>query len=184
MNNISLEAARIAVASSTALNTQRNIHYYKVPSSCAVGSPQVLQRHCHRKEYCMCGKRQMCHLLKGKWGAKPKIQLFNFSLLKRVACASSCCLTDPWMPKGKQCFNFSSLRIPNCSILFIKGKWQTLNEDKRKHSLPLWGSTTLLYKVAIGHSKMNWAPVHTDKNISSSIPTNTWSSWHSPVILL
>lgn len=156
MNNISLEAARVAAASSTALHTQSKIYFCKVPSSFAVGSPQVLQGHHQSKEYCMCSKRQMCHLLKGKLGTKPKMQPFNFFLLKRVTCtSSSCCLADPWMPKGKQCFNFSSMRIPNCSILFIKGKWQTLNEDKRKHSVPLWGSTTLLYKVVIGHSKMN-----------------------------
>lgn len=59
------------------------------------------------------------------------------------------------MPKGKQCFNFSSMRIPKCSVLFIKGKWQTLNEDKRKHYVPLWGRATLLYKVVIEHTKMN-----------------------------
>jgi len=156
MNNISLEAARVAAASATALHTQGKIDYRKVPSSLAVGLPQVLQGHCWSGEYCVCSKRQMCHLLKSKLGAKSKMQPFNFFLLKRVTCtSSSCCLADPWMPKGKQCFNFSSVRIPNCSVLFIKGKWQTLNEDKGKHSVPFWGSTTLLYKAVIGHSKMN-----------------------------
>lgn len=168
MNNISLEAIEVAAASSTALHTQTKIYCRKVPSSLAVGSPQVLQGHHWSKEYRVCSQRQMCHLLKSKLGAKTKMKPFNLLLLKRVTCtSSSCCLADPWMPKKNQCFNFSSMRIPNCSILFIKGKWQTLNEDKRKHSVPLWGSTTLLYKVVIGHSKMNWAAVSTDKNITS-----------------
>lgn len=168
MNNISLEAARVAAASSTALHTQSKIYYREVPSCLVVGSPQVFKGHHRSRECCMWSKRQMYHLLKNKLGAKPKVQPFNFLLLKRVTCArSSCRLAHPRMPKGKQYFNFSSMRIPNCSILFIKGKWQTLNEDKRKHSVPLWGSTTLLHKVVIGHSKMNWAAVPTDKNITS-----------------
>lgn len=133
MNNISLEAARVAAASFIALHTQSKIYYHKVPSSLAVGSPQVLQGHRRSKEYCVCSKRQMCHLLKGKLGAKPKMQPFNFFFLKRVTCtSSSCCLADPWMPEGKQCFNFSSMRIPNCSILFIKGRWQMANTKWRQ----------------------------------------------------
>lgn len=96
MNNISLEAARVAAAFSTALHTQSKIYYRKVPFSLAVGSPQVLQGHRRSRGCCVCSKRQMCHLLKGKLGAKPKMQPFDFFLLKRVTCTgSSCCLADP-----------------------------------------------------------------------------------------
>lgn len=50
MNNISLEAARVAAASSAALHTQTKICYHRVPSSLAAGSPQVLQGHHQSKE--------------------------------------------------------------------------------------------------------------------------------------
>lgn len=97
MNNISLEAARVVAASFAALHTQSKIYHHKVPSSLAVGSPWVLQGHHQSKEQCMCGRRQMCHLLKGKLAAKPKLQAFNFFLLERVTCSSSsCCLAGPW----------------------------------------------------------------------------------------
>lgn len=85
MNNISSEAARVAAASSAALHTQSKIHYRVVPSSLEVASPQVLQGHRQSKEYR--GKRQMCHLLKGRLGAKPKMQPFNF-LCWEESCAT------------------------------------------------------------------------------------------------
>lgn len=82
MNNISLEAARVVAASFADFHSQSKIYYLKVPSSLAVGSPQVLQGHHQSKESCMCGRRQMRHLLKGKLVAKPKLQAFHFSCWK------------------------------------------------------------------------------------------------------
>lgn len=65
----------------------------------------------------------MCHLLKSKLVAKPKLQAFDFSYWKGShAPALRVVLQVLESQMENHFFNFTSMRVPNCGILFIRGK--------------------------------------------------------------